>query len=107
MKRDWLEEHQLGPHFSKHIRLTPAGVKRLEESEAKRLNSEQAFVAMWFDDSVKEAYEAGIECAIRDSGYRPLRIDKKQHNNKIDDEIIAEIRRSRFIVCDFTCELVT
>ncbi len=36
------------------------------------------------------------------SGYRPVRIDGKDHNNKIDDEIIAEIRRSRFVVADFT-----
>ena len=32
------------------------------------------------------------------------RIDRKEHSNKIDDEIIAEIRRSRFVVADFTCE---
>ena len=89
-----------------YIRLTPAGVQRLEELETKAVNSEQAFVAMWFDESVNKAYEKGIELAIRDSGYRPLRIDKKEHNNKIDDEIIAEIRRSRFIVCDFTCGLI-
>ncbi|HUN96136.1 MAG TPA: hypothetical protein VMU69_07850 [Bradyrhizobium sp.] len=35
-----------------------------------------------------------------------MRIDKKEHGNKIDDEIIAEIRRSRFIVADFTCALI-
>jgi nucleoside 2-deoxyribosyltransferase len=33
-----------------------------------------------------------------------VRIDKKEHSNKIDDEIIAEIRRSKFLVADFTCE---
>ena len=27
---------------------------------------------------------------------------QKEHVNKIDDEIIAEIRRSRFLVADFT-----
>ena len=86
--------------------LTPTGVQRLEELETKTVNSEQAFVAMWFDESVNQAYERGIEPAIRDSGYKPLRIDKKEHNNKIDDEIIAEIRRSRFVVCDFTCGLI-
>lgn len=96
----WLEIH------NSHTRLTPAGVKRLEELDTKAVNSEQAFVAMWFDESVDEAYEKGIEPAIRDAGYRPLRIDKKEHNNKIDDEIIREIRRSRFLICDFTCELV-
>jgi nucleoside 2-deoxyribosyltransferase len=27
----------------------------------------------------------------------------KDHINKVDDEIIAEIRRSRFLIADFTC----
>ena len=100
MKSGWLEQH------ADNRRLTPEGLKRLEELETKTVNPEQVFVAMWFNESVNEAYEKGIEPAVRDSGYRPLRIDKKEHNNKIDDEIIAEIRRSRFIVCDFTCGLI-
>ena len=66
------------------------------------VDSSQAFVAMWFHDSMKEALERGIEPAIRDAGYKPLRIDQKEHVNKIDDEIIAELRRSRFLVADFT-----
>jgi nucleoside 2-deoxyribosyltransferase len=33
-----------------------------------------------------------------------MRIDAKEHVNKIDDEILAEIRRSKFLVADFTCE---
>ena len=103
MKSGWLEQHEL---HAENSRLTPEGVRRLEELETKAVNSEQAFVAMWFNESVDTAYEKGIEPATRDSGYRPLRIDKKEHNNKIDDEIIAEIRRSRFIVCDFTCGLI-
>ena len=31
-----------------------------------------------------------------------MKIDEKQHLNKICDEAIAEIRRSRFVVADFT-----
>ena len=61
---------------------------------------------MWFDDEVKSAYDDGIEPAIRDAGYAAIRIDRKDFLNKIDDEIIAEIRRSRFLVCDFTCRLI-
>src|SRR6266699_3836254 len=38
---------------------------------------------------------------FRGSG-QALRVDQKEHINKIDDEIIAEIRRSRFVVADFT-----
>ncbi len=102
----WLRRYRDSPKHIEHIRLTPTGVKRLEEMETKLVDSAQAFVAMWFHDSLGGTYEDGIEPAIRNSGYRPLRIDKKEHNGKIDDEIMAEIRRSRFIVCDFTCELV-
>ena len=104
VENGWLERRKSDAET--YLRLTPVGVQRLEELETKAVNSEQAFVAMWFDESVNEAWEKGIERAIRDSGYRSLRIDKKEHNNKIDDEIIAEIRRSRFIICDFTCGLI-
>lgn len=31
-----------------------------------------------------------------------MMIGSKEHSNKIDDEIIGEIRRSAFIVADFT-----
>ncbi len=57
---------------------------------------------MWFDDSMDQAFENGIAPAVREAGYTPLRIDRKEHVNKIDDEIIAELRRSRFLVADFT-----
>jgi nucleoside 2-deoxyribosyltransferase len=84
------------------IALLPDGCSRLEALEGDSALSAQAFVAMWFDESMLEAYEQGIAKAIRNAGYDPLRIDRKEHNNKIDDEIIGEIRRSRFVVADFT-----
>ena len=62
----------------------------------------QAFVAMWFGPGMDEVYDHGIEPAIREAGYKPLRIDRKFDVQKIDDAIIAEIRRSRFLVADFT-----
>ena len=76
----------------------------LVRSFAGDLQLDQAFIAMWFDASMADAYEVGIEAAVRECGYRPLRIDHKEHVNKIDDEIVAEIRRSRFLVADFTAE---
>ena len=57
---------------------------------------------MWFHDTTQDAYEHGFEAGIRDAGYDPLRIDRIEHAGKIDDEIIAQIRRSRFVVADFT-----
>ena len=57
---------------------------------------------MWFGDEMDDAYEQGIRLGIEAAGYTPMRIDRKANVNKIDDEIIAEIRRSRFLVADFT-----
>ena len=82
--------------------LTVKGYERLEENEKPNQDSTKVFVAMWFDDSMDEVWEKGIRPAITDAGYEPVRIDQKEHANKIDDEIIAEIRRSRFVVADFT-----
>lgn len=82
--------------------LTMKGYAYLDELENKFVDSSQAFVAMWFDESTDDTWEEGIEPAIKDCGYNPVRIDQKEHSNKIDDQIIAEIRRSRFVVADFT-----
>ena len=57
---------------------------------------------MWFDDSMDDVYAQGIKLAVERCGYSPLRIDRTEHINKIDDEIIRELRRSRFVVADFT-----
>lgn len=63
----------------------------------------QAFVAMWFDPGMFESWRTGFAPAIRDAGFEPFRIDGLEHNGKIDDAIVAEIRKSRFLVADFTC----
>ena len=59
---------------------------------------------MWFNPGTEAAYSHGIRPAVEACGYSAMRIDHKEHVNKIDDEIIAEIRRSKFIVADFTFE---
>lgn len=82
--------------------VTVEGYAHLESLQSVQVASNQAFVAMWFHDSMEEAYTEGIKPAIEDAGYTSFRIDRKQHNNRIDDEIIAEIRRSRFLVADFS-----
>ncbi|QIG49212.1 hypothetical protein G5V57_16700 [Nordella sp. HKS 07] len=87
-----------------HFTLKPKGYAKLADLRGTNSTSQQGFVAMWFGEPVKAAYDTAIEPAIRAAGYLPLRIDQKNHVGKVDDEIIAEIRRSRFVVCDFTCE---
>jgi hypothetical protein len=88
------------------VTLTAKGFERMEALESGAAPTHQVFVAMWFDPSTQPAFDDGIEPAVDAAGYKAFRIDRKEHNNKIDDEIIAEIRRSRFVVADFTCGTV-
>jgi len=92
----------LGGYASVHP--TVAGWQEIERLGRPQADSAQAFVAMWFDESTNDAYFRGIAPAVSGMGYKSVRIDKMEHNNKIGDEIIAEIRRSRFLVADFTCQ---
>ena len=84
------------------IFITSKGFQRLEALEGTNASSRQGFIAMWFDPTMSDA-AAAIGEAIRDAGYDPLIISSKEHNGDINDAIIGEIRRSRFIVADFTC----
>ena len=100
IERNWLKGDLIvtGSFYGE---VTVGGFGHIAE-QATNVDLSQAFVAMWFDSSMDEAYWQGIEPAISKAGYKALRIDQKLHNNKIDDEIIAEIRRSKFLVADFT-----
>jgi hypothetical protein len=91
--------------FSAEVAVTVHGYMRLEQAEVGKI-SRQGFVAMWFSPEMQDAYDRGIAPAVLKAGYRPMRIDRKEHSNKIDDEIIAEIRKSRFVVADFTAGIV-
>lgn len=82
--------------------LTVGGWERLEEIKRAGRQSSRVFVAMWFKEGMEEIYNDGIKPAIENTGYEPLRIDKHEHVNRIDDEIIGQIKRSRFMVADFT-----
>lgn len=63
---------------------------------------DQGFIAMSFKTELNPVSVSGIYPGIENAGYKPLRIDRKDHNNRIDDEIVAEIRKSKFVVADLT-----
>ena len=102
---NYLEKHKrfLEPGSNDgSFRITPAGWDHITNLSFVPSKSDDAFVAMWFDTSLNAVWSQGIAKGISESGYNPVRIDKTEHNNKIDDEIVAAIRRSRFLVADFT-----
>lgn len=77
------------------------GWMELERIEHSGGESSNAFIAMWFDPK-RSKIDAAINRAITNSGYIPIRIDRVEHLNRIDDEIIARIRQSKFLVADFS-----
>ena len=108
LKKSWLDpimpDHVvvLGSYIIPYsVRVTVDGHSHIAD---RLVNTDltQAFVAMWFDLSMDEAYRLGIEPAIREAGYNPYRVDRAEYIGKIDDQIIAEIQRSKFLVADFT-----
>lgn len=83
-----------------HYTVTVSGHNQLAADGTRK--TKQVFVAMWFDADMSDAYKHGIEPGIRDAGFIPMRIDEKKDANRIDDDIISEIKRSGFIVADMT-----
>jgi len=90
------------PETLTSISLTTRGLMQAEDWGQTYVTSRQGFVAMWFNQSLETVWNNGFHKAIEHAGYFPKRIDKQEHINKICDEIIAEIRRSKFVVADFT-----
>jgi hypothetical protein len=76
---------------SSPFQITREGWQHLREIKKRPAgNNPQAFVAMWFDKT-REPFYSEIKRACEDTGYKALRIDNKEHNEKICDQIIAEI----------------
>ena len=76
----------------------------VEEHLGAQDHQKQAFVAMWFAPFMEEVYDLAFAPAIEAAGYEPVRIDRKEFLGKVDDEILAEIRKSKFVVADFTTD---
>ncbi|MBN2312464.1 MAG: hypothetical protein JXM79_00955 [Sedimentisphaerales bacterium] len=100
--RGLLGEISSGAGGNWRMRLSVDGCRKVEELAKQNIESKQAFVAMWFDDRMKSVYSEGIKKLEEDTNFMMLRIDMKQFNEKICDRILAEIRRSRFLIADVT-----
>lgn len=87
---------------NKEYHLTLRGIEKAETLQKEVKHSKQAFIAIWFDDYMVGIFNDFISNAIKDAGYDPFIISLKEHNDDICDEIIAEIRKSKFLIADFT-----
>lgn len=82
--------------------ILPGGYVEADALARRTGPSDKGFVAMSFDESLDQVYRDGLQVGIMNAGYDPVRIDRVEHTNRIDDEIIARIRTASFVVADFT-----
>jgi hypothetical protein len=78
------------------------GWARVEQLRSGTTSFSQAFVAMSFDPALAWIYTQGIEPAVRDAGYQPLILSRQEHADRVDERIVLELNRSRFVVAEFT-----
>jgi hypothetical protein len=92
---------------------TIKGIEKAEQLLIRPVISNNCFVAMWFEDEVNKIFNDYMLPAIQaktlngemipnEKSFKAIRIDLKEFNDEILDNIISEIRKSRFVVADFT-----
>jgi hypothetical protein len=82
--------------------LSPAGWRKVWQEHEAGVTSRRGFVAMSFKPSLNDVWEKGLKPGIEDCGCEAIRIDRVQHNEKICDRIVAEIRGCGYLVADVT-----
>jgi nucleoside 2-deoxyribosyltransferase len=79
------------------------GMIRAEELLSTNTNSNKVFIAMGFYPDLFEALTQAIKTAAKESGgFEAFIIPETEHNGDINDRIIAEIKKSKFMIADFT-----
>lgn len=83
-------------------RLSIDGWTRVSDLEFTSLETDRVFVAMRFSPEMTEVYMDAIKPALEEAGYHPVCLVETDHIGLVDDKIVKEIRRSRFLVADLT-----
>lgn len=89
--------------FYDGAKLTLKGIERAEQLISTNIDSKNVFVAMQFSgELLKNVHEKAIKPACDSCGFNAMRIDENPHNNGITDQIMVDIKRSKFVIVDFT-----
>ncbi len=85
------------------IQITFKGLSKVIEINESGVKSDKCFVAMSFSKELNNTRQA-IKAAIKEAGFKPILIDEIHFDSDvtINDALIAEIKKSRFLVADFT-----
>lgn len=91
-----------GESFS-DISLTFQGFEQVVSLQENGEKSKNCFIAMSFSDDVTEIRKA-IKEVLEETGYQPILVDEIHYDSDltINDAIIKNIRKSKFLIADFT-----
>mgnify|MGYP000981610290 CR=1 FL=1 len=81
------------------------GIQLLTSLEENGINSKNCFIAMSFSEKSEiVAIKEAIKSAVNETKYNPIIVNEKhiESDRTINDAIIAEIKRSKFVIADFT-----
>lgn len=82
-------------------RLTAAGWAALDTSLLPA-SQPLAAVSLTLDKDSDTLWNQGLSAGLQAAGYTAVRIDSKEHANKITDELIVDLRRASIVVADLT-----
>ena len=85
-----------------NLKITPQGWAYLEKLKHINPESRKAFIAYWFNEEIQNDILPLIKQTVEDCGYEPKEMGSHEHNNDINDEIIAQLKQSKFVIADFT-----
>lgn len=95
---------ETSPHPHAQYRLTASGIVRVGELARPNLNSDKAFLGLWYSNPLVNETLRGLEVGTDRAGFRPIVIKNIEHSRDINDVIVSELEQSRFSVCDLTGE---
>lgn len=86
-----------------NIQITFHGLAKIIEINESGIQSDRCFVAMSFSEDLNDSRQA-IKTAIKEAGFNPILIDEIHIDADvtINDALIAEIKKCKFLVADFT-----
>ena len=82
-------------------RLTPAGWAALDAATSQKTGP-IAVVTLSLEKDADTLWNQGLSAGTQAAGYTAVRIDSKEHGNKINDEIVVALRHADCVVADLT-----
>ena len=82
--------------------LTAKGLEKLEDLRKSNKDSNKVFIAMKFDTEYSESIKNATKKGCGEIGLVAESVDEKKYVGDVNDRIISEINKSKFVVADYT-----